>query len=133
MSALVLLITGDRDLMKRLTKSLSDSTEDALTIEYVDRLSDATQRLNLNDSIDAIIMDRDLPTTRGFETLLVLMGAAPHLPLIILGDDPNLLQQMNLVEHGAQDYLLKRRPDADTLICMVRRGGARKNPRERLC
>jgi diguanylate cyclase (GGDEF)-like protein/PAS domain S-box-containing protein len=127
MSALVLLITRDRDLMKRLTNSLSDFTEDALMIEYVDRLSDATQRLNLNDSIDAIIMDWDLPTTGGFETLLVLMGAAPHLPIIILGDDPNLLQQMNLVEHGAQDYLLKRRLDADTLICMVHSAIARKS------
>src|SRR3984893_551741 len=127
MSALVLLITRDRDLTKCLTKSLSDFTEDALTIECVDRLSDATQRLTLNDSIDAVIMDWDLPTTKGFETLLVLMGAAPHLPIIILGDDPNLLQQMNLVEHGAQDYLLKRRLDADTLIGMVHSAIERKS------
>jgi diguanylate cyclase (GGDEF)-like protein/PAS domain S-box-containing protein len=127
MSALVLLITRDRDLMKRLTKSLSDFSEDALTIECVDRLSDATQGLTLNDSIDAVIMDWDLPTTRGFETLLVLMGAAPHLPIIILGDDPNLLRQMNLVEHGAQDYLLKRRLDAETLIGMVHSAIARKS------
>src|ERR1700730_12320825 len=127
MSALVLLITRDRDLTKCLTKSLSDFTEDALTIECVDRLSDATQRLTLNDSIDAVIMDWDLPTTKGFETLLVLMGAAPHLPIINLGDDPNLLQQMNLVENGAQDYLLKRRLDADTLICMVHSAIARKS------
>jgi diguanylate cyclase (GGDEF)-like protein/PAS domain S-box-containing protein len=127
MSALVLLITRDRDLMKRLTKSMSDFAEDALTIECVDRLSDAAQRLTLNDSIDAVIMDWDLPTTRGFETLLALMGAAPHLPIIILGDDPNLLQQMNLVEHGAQDYLLKRRLDADTLIGMVHSAIARKS------
>jgi diguanylate cyclase (GGDEF)-like protein/PAS domain S-box-containing protein len=127
MSALVLLITRDRDLLKRLTKFLSDCTEDALTIESVDRLSEATRRLNLNDSIDAVMMDWDLPTTRGFETLLVLMGAAPHLPIIILGDDPNLLQQMNLVEHGAQDYLLKRRLDADTLISMVHNAIARKS------
>jgi len=45
-------------------------------------------------------MDWDLPGTRGLESLLVLMGAAPQLPIIILGDDPNLLQQMNLAEHG---------------------------------
>jgi diguanylate cyclase (GGDEF)-like protein/PAS domain S-box-containing protein len=127
MSALVLLITRDRDLTKRLTDSLSDFTENALTIERVDRLSDATQRLNLNDGIDAVIMDWDLPTTRGFQTLLVLMGAAPHLPIIILGDDPNLLQQMSLVEHGAQDYLLKRRVDAETLIGMVHSAIARKS------
>jgi DNA-binding response OmpR family regulator len=104
MSALVLLITRDRNLTKRLAKSLSGLTEDTLTIECVDRLSEATRRLHLNDSVEAVIMDWDLPATRGFETLLVLMGAVPHLPIIILGDDPNLLQQMNLVEHGAQDY-----------------------------
>jgi diguanylate cyclase (GGDEF)-like protein/PAS domain S-box-containing protein len=131
MSALVLLISRDRELTKRLTKSLSNCTEHALTIECVDRLSEATQRLNLDDSVEAIVMDWDLPATRGLETLLVLMGAAPHLPIIILGDDPHLLQQMNLVEHGAQDYLLKRRLDADTLICMVHSAIARKS-RERI-
>jgi diguanylate cyclase (GGDEF)-like protein/PAS domain S-box-containing protein len=127
MSALVLLITRDRDLTKRLTESLSDFTDDALTIECVERVSEATRRLKLDDSVEAVVMDWDLPTTRGFETLLVLMGAAPHLPIIILGDDPNLLQQMNLVEHGAQDYLLKRRLDAETLIGMVHNAIARKS------
>jgi diguanylate cyclase (GGDEF)-like protein/PAS domain S-box-containing protein len=126
MSALVLFITRDRNLTKRLSKSLSDFTEDALMIECVDRLSEATQRLHLDDSVEAVLMDWDLPATRGFEALLVLMGAAPHVPIIILGDDPDLLQQMNLVKHGAQDYLLKRRLDADTLICMVHSAIARK-------
>jgi diguanylate cyclase (GGDEF)-like protein/PAS domain S-box-containing protein len=127
MNTLVLLITRDRDLTERLASSLSDLTEDALTIECVDRLSEATQRLNLNDNVDAIIMDWDLPATRGFETLLILMSTAPHLPIIVLGDDPNLLQQMNLIGHGAQDYLLKRRLDADTLMCMVHSAIARKS------
>jgi DNA-binding response OmpR family regulator len=85
-------------------KSLSDLTGDALTIESVDRVSEATQRIKQNDDVGAVIMDWDLPGTRGFESLLVLMVAAPQLPIIILGDDPNLLQQMNLVERGAQDY-----------------------------
>jgi diguanylate cyclase (GGDEF)-like protein/PAS domain S-box-containing protein len=127
MSALVLLITRDRELTTRLTRSLSDYTEDALTIECVDRLSDATQRINLKHSVDAVIMDWDLRATTGLETLLVLVGAAPHLPIIILGDDPNLLQQMSLVEHGAQDYLLKHRLDAETLIGMVHSAIARKS------
>jgi diguanylate cyclase (GGDEF)-like protein/PAS domain S-box-containing protein len=127
MNTLVLLITRDEDLTQRLASSLSDLTEDALTVECVDRLSEATQRLNLNDNVDAIIMDWDLPATRGFETLLILMSTAPHLPIIVLGDDPKLLRQMNLIEHGAQDYLLKRRLDADTLMCMVHSAIARKS------
>ena len=75
-------------------------------------------------------MDWDLPATGGFETLLALMCAAPHLPIIILGDDANPSQQMSLVEHGAQDYLLKRRLDADTLILMVHSAIARKSREE---
>src|SRR6202030_1104534 len=132
MSTLVLLITRDRNLTNRLTKSLSDFAGGALTIESVEVVSEAiqrinsTQRINRKDGVDAVIMDWDLPGTRGFESLLVLMGAAPQLPIIILGDDPNLLQQMNLVEHGAQDYLRKRRLDAETLICMVHSAIARK-------
>jgi diguanylate cyclase (GGDEF)-like protein/PAS domain S-box-containing protein len=127
MSTLVLLITRDRNLTNRLTKSLSDFAGGALTIESVDRVSEATRRIKQNDGVDAVIMDWDLPGTRGFESLLVLLGAAPQLPIIILGDDPNLLQQMNLVEHGAQDYLLKRRLDADTLMGMVHSAIARKS------
>jgi len=127
MSTLVLLITRDRNLTNRLTKSLSDFAGDALTIESVEVVSDATQRINRKDGVDAVILDWDLPGTRGFESLLVLMGAAPQLPIIILGDNPNLLQRMNLVEHGAQDYLLKRRLDADTLINMVHSAIARKS------
>jgi diguanylate cyclase (GGDEF)-like protein/PAS domain S-box-containing protein len=127
MSTLVLLITRDRNLTNRLNKSLSDFAGDALTIESVDCVSEATQRLKQNDGVDAVIMDWDLPATRGFETLLVLMGKAPQLPIIILGDDPNLLQQMKLVAHGAQDYLLRRRLDADMLMGMVHSAIARKS------
>jgi two-component system, cell cycle sensor histidine kinase and response regulator CckA len=127
----VLLVTRDRDLSDRLVKSLSDFAGDTLTVEFVDRVSDATQRLKQDGCVDAVVMDWDLPATRGFETLLLLLGAAPRLPIIILGDDSNSSQQMNLVEHGAQDYLLKRRLDADTLIGMVHSAIARKS-RERI-
>jgi diguanylate cyclase (GGDEF)-like protein/PAS domain S-box-containing protein len=131
MNTLVLLISRDRNLKDRLTQSLAAAAGDTLTIESVDRVSEATQRLKQNDGVDAVVMDWDLPATQGFEALLLLMGAAPELPIIILGEDPNLLQQMNLVKHGAQDYLLKRRLDADTLIGMVRSAIARKS-RERI-
>jgi diguanylate cyclase (GGDEF)-like protein/PAS domain S-box-containing protein len=127
MTTIILLVTRDKALMKRLAKSIEHSREAALEVVYADRLSDATIRLRAKDDIQAVALDWALPDTQGFEALLVLLNAAPHLPIIILGDDPNLLQQMNLVEHGAQDYLLKRRLDADTLICTVYSAIARKS------
>jgi hypothetical protein len=78
-SSRVLLVTRDRILTDRLVKSFSDFAGDTLTIEAVDRVSDATRRLNQNDGVDAAMMDWDLPATRGFETLLLLMRAAPDL------------------------------------------------------
>lgn len=130
-STRLLLITRDRNLEKRCTGLLSEVAREVLTVESVDRVTDATRRLKQSDVFDAVMMDWDLPATPGFETLLLLMGAAPELPIIVLGDDPSLSQQMNLVEHGAQDYLLKRRLDADTLIAMVHTAIARK-ARERI-
>src|ERR1700685_4168673 len=71
LSTLVLLITSDRHLVDRLTQSLSAAGNN-LSIESVDRVSDATRRLKQNDGIDAVLMDWDLPATRGFDTLLAL-------------------------------------------------------------
>jgi diguanylate cyclase (GGDEF)-like protein len=127
MSAIVLCISQDRDLMKRLVYSCSAFDRDTLTILCVDRLSEATQRLRPNDCIDAVILDWDLPARQGLEALLVLLGAAPHLPIIVLGGDPNLAQQMNLIEHAAQDHLLERRTNTDAVICIVHGAIARKS------
>ena len=77
-SPCVLLITRDRNLTDRLAQLLSDFTGDSLTIQAVERISDATQRLKQSDAVDAVLFDWDLPTTPGFETLLVLMGKAPQ-------------------------------------------------------
>jgi diguanylate cyclase (GGDEF)-like protein/PAS domain S-box-containing protein len=131
MSTLVLFVTRDRALMQRLTRSLAQRTDAAVAIEYVDDVADAARRLDLNDSVKAVVLDWDLAAATGSEALRMLIGAVPHVPVIILGDDPNLLQQMNLVEHGAEDYLLKRRLDAETLIYLVHPAIARKS-RERL-
>ena len=88
---LVLFVTRDLELKDRLNESLSEFAGDSLTVECVDRLSDATQRLKRNDGVGAVLMDWDLPTPRGFESLLLLLGADPEMPIIILGDDDNLV------------------------------------------
>jgi hypothetical protein len=47
----------------------------------------------------------NLPAIRGFETVLLLVGAAPELPIIMFGDNPNLLQQMNLVINSCKPMI----------------------------
>jgi DNA-binding response OmpR family regulator len=126
MSAIVLLITQDLVLSARLQTPRSVFDENTLTIICVDRLAEAIRALEMNDSVDAIIMDWDLLATRGSEPLLTLQDAAPLLPVIVLGGDPTPRQYMQLLENGAQDCLPKRCLDGETLVRMVHGAIARK-------
>jgi PAS domain S-box-containing protein len=110
MNVRVLLVSRFRELSMKV----SALSRDALTIVHVAWLSDAIRRLKRND-FQAVMADLDLPDAKGLEALHALVGAAPRLPILVLGDDP-VFQQMKMVEQGAQDYLLKHRLDADTLM-----------------
>jgi len=120
MNARVLLITR----FLSLSMKVAASNRDALTIFHVAWLSDAMRRLK-QDDFQAVLVDLDLPDAKGLEALDALLGAAPHLPILVLGDN-TVLQQMQMVEHGAQDYLLKHRLDANTLMSALHGSIARK-------
>jgi diguanylate cyclase (GGDEF)-like protein/PAS domain S-box-containing protein len=126
LSTRVLLITRDHNLKRRISKLLSDFAGHTLAIESVERAAEAAERLRQNHGVDAVIMDWVLAASGGIEALQLLMAIAPELPVIVVGDDPNLLEQMSLIEHGAQEYLIKRRLDADSLARIVRSAIARK-------
>ena len=120
MNARVLLVTRFRDLSMRV----ASSNRAGLTIVHVAWLSDAIRRLEQSD-FQAVMVDLDLPDAKGLEGLHALARIAPHLPILVLGDD-SVLQQMKMLEHGAQDYLLKHRLDSDTLMRALHGSIARK-------
>jgi PAS domain S-box-containing protein len=120
MNARVLLVTRFRDLSMKV----AGSNRDALTIVHVAWLSDAIRRLAQSD-FQAVMVDLDLPDAKGLEGLQTLARIAPHLPILVLGDDP-VLQQLKMLEHGADDYLLKHRLDSDTLMRALHGSIARK-------
>lgn len=119
MSAIVLLVTQDCYLEMRLRNCMSDWSGCHLTILSVDTMTEAIERLDANDSIDAVILDCDLSGARELEPLHLMISASPHVPVILLGNDRSLLEQMNLVEYGVQDYLLKRHLNAETLVSVL--------------
>jgi diguanylate cyclase (GGDEF)-like protein/PAS domain S-box-containing protein len=127
MSTLILLITRDRNLRDRLAQSLGDLTGNTLTMESVNRVADARHRLEQDNNVGAVLMDWKLPATASVAELRSLLSAAPELPVIILGDDPNPLQQVHLLEQGAQDYVVKSVLRAETLTYLVHAAIARKS------
>ena len=123
MHALALLITRDRGLIKSAVES---SEVESLTIEYVDRLADATDRLKLHDAIQALVVDLSQFDKHELEALRVLMHAAPNMPVLVVGDDDDLARHAALLAQGAQDLLLKSNLDGGALRRAVRNAMARK-------
>jgi PAS domain S-box-containing protein len=103
---------------------IAASNRDVLILIHVAWLSDAIRRLKQSD-FQAILVDLDLPDAKGLEALHALMEGAPHLPILVLGDD-TVLEQMKMMEHGANDYLLKHRLASDTLMRALHGSIARK-------
>jgi diguanylate cyclase (GGDEF)-like protein/PAS domain S-box-containing protein len=121
--ALALLVTRDRGLIKSAVES---SEVESLTIEYVDRLADATDRLKLRDAIQALVVDLSQFDKHELEALRVLMQATPNMPVLVVGDDDDLTRHAALLAQGAQDLLLKSNLDGGTLRRAVRNAMARK-------
>jgi hypothetical protein len=86
MNARVLLVTRFQDLSMKV----AGSNRDVLTIVHVAWLSDAIRRLAQSD-FQAVMVDLDLPDAKGLEGLQRLARIAPHLPILVLGDDPVFL------------------------------------------
>jgi len=78
---------------------------DAPTVRHVDRLADAVD--SRGDAVDVILLDLGLPDSNGFETLETMLEAAGDEPVVVLTglDDDSV--DVEAVERGAQDFLVK--------------------------
>lgn len=96
--------------------------EAALTIkpclERATTLADAVSRLEQGKDgprIDAVLLDLALPDSFGLETYHRVRETAPHTAIIILSGNNDRELALEMVEHGAQDYLPKNAITPDLL------------------
>lgn len=106
---------GDALLLKEL---LSES-QTPFYVETAETMADALERLS-DKKIDLVLCDLSLPDSHGLETFESIHFRRPKMPVIILSglDDENLAVQM--VERGAQDYLVKGRVDCYHIVRAIR-------------
>jgi diguanylate cyclase (GGDEF)-like protein/PAS domain S-box-containing protein len=122
MTMLVLLVTRDRGLLHAAESFNSDS----LTIDYVDRLSHANERLKAQNATQALAVDLSALDKPELEALRVLMLASPNLPVLVLGDDDDFAPRAEWLALGAQDFLLKSTLDGNHFRSAVHNSVARK-------
>jgi PAS domain S-box-containing protein len=101
---------GDARLVQELLKQAGEKS----IIEVVEYLESGVQFL-LSQDVDAVLLDMNLPDSRGLETLTKVQSRFPHLPIVVMTsiDDTELAAQA--VRLGAQDYLVKGQADGELL------------------
>lgn len=79
-----------------------------------DRLSKAVEILE-TDTIDVVLLDLQLPDSRGVETFAAAHRAAPDVPIIVLSESDDEDMALETVQLGAHEYLVKGRVDGPLL------------------
>jgi len=93
---------GDADLVRlRLVEGKTP-----LTVNCVSRLSDGLASLTA-ETPSVVLLDLNLPDSRGAETFRRVREHSPHVPIVVLSGQDDEALAVKAVHHGVQDYLVK--------------------------
>src|ERR1700682_2641804 len=115
----VLLIAADADAAARVLGELGSVTEERFQVEWVTELSRGIERA-CDGGVRAVVLDLNLPDSKGVETFDKLFQAAPGVQILVLSEADTEGEARKAVQRGAQDYLLKEQADGYRLRRTVR-------------
>lgn len=127
----MLLVEDDPGDALLLREYLSESRTFSYEIAEADRVSKSLELLEL-EFFDVIILDLNLPDSRGIETFSRLNAAAPMVPIIVLTGLADEEIGTAAVKQGAQDYLVKGQADGNLLSRSIIYSIERKQSEEEL-
>jgi signal transduction histidine kinase/HPt (histidine-containing phosphotransfer) domain-containing protein len=102
---------GDRRLIREL---LSMARCVSFDVQCGESLSDGFRRL-AEANFDVLLIDLELPDSKGLDTFDRSYQTAPDLPIVVLTDLNDEVLAVQAVNRGAQDYLVKSELDGNVL------------------
>jgi diguanylate cyclase (GGDEF)-like protein len=127
----VLLVESNMTDAKRAIAMLREKEKEQIEVTHVERLSSALRRLG-QEPFDAIIMDRTLIDTHGMDTLDLIQAALCRLPIVVLGQKDDEVADQEMIQHGAQEVVIKEGSTASQLTRAVRHAVERKKAEQNL-
>jgi two-component system, NarL family, sensor histidine kinase UhpB len=94
-------------------------------VVHVDRLALAVEALE-RSSFEVVLLDLSLPDSQGIETLRRMHEARPGMPIVVLTSIDDDVLGLQLLQRGAQDYLVKGELTSSLLRRAVRYAVERK-------
>jgi PAS domain S-box-containing protein len=98
---------------------------------HVERLASA-QKILETEKFDVILLDLSLPDSEGIDTLTRLLSYQSHIPIVVLTANKSKALAVQLIQAGAQDYLVKQRLESELLIRSLRYAIERHHQQEAL-
>ena len=103
---------------------------------HVKRLKEALNLLEKSSQVsvcfDVILLDLTLPDSQGLDSLQPLMECDANLPIVVLTNTNDNELAIEAVRQGAQDYLVKRQVNDESLLRSLRYAIERKQTLESL-
>lgn len=114
-----ILIIEDNPFDFKMTSKLITKNSDRYSIEWANTLTSGIQKLS-SSHFDILLLDLNLPDSRGIETLMPVRRLAPTLPVIVLTSQDDEASAITALKSGAQDYLIKGKIDRSLLERAIR-------------
>ena len=132
----ILLIEDNLADARFLQEVLKQPKFENFSLFHVKRLQDALNMLGKSQQIpapfDVILLDLTLPDSQGLNSLQPLMKSDPNLPIVVLTNTNDNELAIEAVRQGAQDYLVKRQVNDESLLRSLRYAIERKQTLESL-
>ena len=122
----VLLIEDSPPYAQLVQQWLAHDTAGArFILNWTDSLADGMTRLE-RGGVDVILLDLGLPDCSGMDTFTQTRASAPKTPIVILSSADSEALALQMIQEGAEDYLVKSNCDAEALARAVRRAVVRR-------
>ncbi len=121
-----LLIEDDPDDILLLKECLSEIGMANIKLDCADRLSRGLIQLG-GGSYDVLLLDLNLPDSRGLDTLNTTIKRFPKLPVVVLSGLADDAITIEAVRRGAQDYLVKGEINGPLVMRVIRYAIERKH------
>jgi PAS domain S-box-containing protein len=120
-----LLIEDDPDDILLLKDSLAEISLERIKLDTADRLSRGLIQLG-SQNYDVVLLDLNLPDSRGLDTLTSTVRRYPRLPVVVLSGLADDAITIEAVRCGAQDYLVKGEISGPLVLRVMRYAIERK-------
>jgi PAS domain S-box-containing protein len=126
----VLLIEDSSEYAKLVQRWLSLSDDIEFVLNWTGSLAEGLSRI-AKGSVDAILLDLGLPDSQGLATFTTVKAHASGVPIVVLSGGDKESLALHMLQHGAQDYIIKGSCDSELLVKALRYAVERAQAQEK--